>query len=326
MFISLTVFTNFTFAQSPIWTIQQNLQPRRVYPDSTLKVPVLNTDRTFATNRDSIGQIWMRPDSVKLFARFPGNIIKSLVTEDSLKFGRSYIRNQFAAGQLADYAITGNGSVAKMTASNAVTATYARFYAFSTDPIDTTKQLWTIGLVGAAGGGPIHSGGSLVFRSYTTTGAVLADKMSILRNGAVVIPGTMTVGTGTFTFSAVAINTTGNIGANGSVGAAGGMINGGQVAEWATATVTGDYTVLGTDLYINVNNTADCTITIPAALSATPGKGRVLYIKKTINNAFAVNIVVSGGTQTIDGGASAAISAFNSSLTLHDDGSNWFIY
>lgn len=80
-------------AQTPIFTVQQNMAPRRIDPDSGLQVPVLNTNRTFVTNRDSIGQLWMRTDSAKLFARFPGNIVRALAREDSIRALRAAINS-----------------------------------------------------------------------------------------------------------------------------------------------------------------------------------------------------------------------------------------
>lgn len=107
-----------TQAQTIFLSKQMNMNPTRNYVDSLFKVPVLNTDRTFATastnglSVDSIGQIWMRPDSIKLFGRFPGNLIKALVTQDSLMFGNSNIRNQFTTPQVGSFNITGTGVIA----------------------------------------------------------------------------------------------------------------------------------------------------------------------------------------------------------------------
>lgn len=333
LIISISFFLPFSlFAQSPTFTKQANMNPNRMYIDSTAKMPVLNTDRTFATNKDSIGQFWMRPDSAKMFIRLPGNLIKAVATEDNS------IRNQSSAIQVGNFAIDGRGGAARFVAAHADdNTTFNRFYSFSRDQVDTTKQLWSIGiLAGTPGGGPGHSGGNIAFRAHTTTGTFLRDAMIIARGGTITIPLNLQLGsspgttTDASTFSGTKMLALVRV--DGSFSAAGGIVvketlqNGTSILQNKTTTVTGDYTVGSDDLYINVNNTADCTITIPNANNNPGLQGRLLYIKKTINNAFNVNITTVGGTQNIDGGTTITISAFKASLMLHDDGSNWFIY
>lgn len=310
------------FAQSPTWTIQANLEGRRYYADSTFRLPVLNTFRTFATNKDSIGQLIMRGDSAKLYARFPGNTVRSLATEDTVismvsRQAGNYIQNQNAAAQTANYAITGNGAVAKMTAFNTVTATYTRFYSLATDAIDTTKQLWTFGLIGTPGGGPINSGGVLAFRSYNTSGAVLTSTaLTLSRTGNATIASQLTTG-GTITSGLAVV-------AAGVVQAGNGLAVTGSKIESSSVTVTGDYTLLATDLYVYVNNSANCTITLFTPASGN-GAGRVANVKKISNNGFTVTVVVANGAN-IDNSPSDVISAYLVGHTYHDDGTNYWIH
>lgn len=115
LLISLFFAVNIVYAQSPTFTVQMNMAQRRAYADSTAKMPTLNTNRTFATNRDSIGQYWMRPDSAKMFIRLPGNTIQAVTTEDSLRSALFRLPNHFIQNtttpQTANYSITGDGVI-----------------------------------------------------------------------------------------------------------------------------------------------------------------------------------------------------------------------
>lgn len=116
LIISTSLFSPFLLlAQSPTFTKQANMNPNRMYADSTAKMPVLNSDRTFATNKDSIGQFWIRPDSAKMFVRLPGNNVRAVATEDTIRailnrLGLYYIQNSTAT-QTGNFHITGDGIV-----------------------------------------------------------------------------------------------------------------------------------------------------------------------------------------------------------------------
>lgn len=250
---------------------------------------------------------------------------KGYVDSLSANLGTSYIKNATTPVQTANYWISGKGSLSQSIIYNPISVPFTQYLNFSHDGSDTTKKTWSFGVSGTPSGSPFHTGDSLTLRSYTNTGTFLRDVMVFYRNGIVRFPGT----------NQLILGNTGGVGqeltVHGlSVFNAPMQVNGnyehtGGIREHTTTTVTGDYTVLSTDLYINVNNTADCIITLPAAQSSPP-TGNLFYIKKTINNAFTVTIVVAGGTQTIDGGANYILIALNNSVQVHDDGANYFIY
>lgn len=301
------------------------------YNDSVLRIPVINSNRAFYSDKDSVGRLFFRPDSVKLFGHFPGNVIKTLVTYDTiLSLKNNTIKNQLLTDQTADFAISGVGSAAKLTTFNSSVAGFNRYLVLGHSGTDTTQQSWSIGLTGIGGGGPGFAGNTLTFRSHTTTGGFINDVMTLTRGGLLTLTGQEKIGTGTVTGvtgvspTLTVVNSV-IIGQGLAIGQS--FFQKGAIYNSGAVTITTDYTIQPLDLFINVNNTANCTITIPAAAAQGNGlDGRIFYIKKTINNAFTVTIVVSGGTQTIDGSASAVISAFNASVMLHDDGTNWFVY
>lgn len=313
----------FTAHTQTIWLNQPyNYEWKRGIFDSTLRIPVISSNRAFYSNKDSIGLLWFRPDSAKLFGRFPGNIIKEIVTYDTiLSIKNGSIHNQKLAAQTADFYISGQGISSTYNTYNAVTNTYAPFHSLGTDALDTTKRLWSIGLRDVTGA-PSNGGGNLVFRAYTNAGLFVANVMTVLRSGVLQVSGSI---------SAPTINAFGGTTAGGSSISAGGsftttLAHGGATYSNGTSTVTGDYTTATTDTWINVNNSANCTITINNPGSGLAAAGRVYYIKKISNNAFTVTIVCSNGTSLIEGATSLVISSFNTSKLLHDDGTSWFVY
>lgn len=251
-------------------------------------------------------------------------------TWDSTKVKDSVIRNQNWQTQTANYNITGKGTASWLTATNATGVPYVPYLTFAHDGLDTTKKAWGFGISGTPGGSPFNVGDSLTLRSYSTTGTFLRDIMVFFRNGGVRIVGgnSFTVGNpGQITFGALTVY------GNAVFNSPALTLNGGLqvqdgIQERKTTTVTTDYTVLTTDLYINVNNTANCIIQIPTAQTG-PVTGWKFYIKKISNNAATVTVQVGGlgaGIQLIDGVLTSVISGFNNSIYVHDDGSNYFIY
>lgn len=269
---------------------------------------------------DGAASVIMRDSGQTLFVQWDGAAYIILANGS----GANDIANQFAALQTANFAITGTGGASKFIASNPDSASFQQYFVLGRDPIDTTKFLWAIGTTGiptAPGGPGGNAGQTLNILSYTTTGGALATALTMSRSGALTINGSLTTGGG------ITTPALGNIVGGGSVQANNGLFHAGGFFQNSVVTVTGDYTALSTDLYINVNNSAPCTITI-LQISSGAAIGRLWYVKKISNNAFPVNIVVSGvGTPTIDGAAQPyVISGYNDSVMLHDDGTNWYIY
>src|SRR5688572_16036142 len=300
-----------TWQPQPFW-----YKYRGLISDSASRMPVLNMWYAPYTNQDSAGLIWWYP-AQNSFAGKWGTTTRLFASQDYIN--TAAIVNQFTAPQTGNFVITGNGAASKFISYNTAGATFLRHYVLATDAIDTTKQVWSLGLSGgASSGGPIHAGGSLVFRSYTNTGAVLSDALALGRTGNLTLTGSLNTNG--------AIATVAGISAGSGIQAGNGISYTGGLLENTTVTVTGDYTVLTADRYVNVNNSANCTITIPAAVAAASGQGRTLDIKKISNNSFTVTLVVAGGVQTIDGAANFVISKYNDAAKIHDNGSNWFVY
>lgn len=275
----------------------------------------MNTDRAFFTNKDSIGLAWIRPDSVKLFIRFPGNVIKSIVTYDSIiSLKNSTIQNQNFYSQSANYSITGIGSNALTNIAKSSAATFTSYLHLSHDGIDTSKKAWAIGMMGtpSTSGPTTPTGDSLKFRSCNNSGAYVSDVLTLTRQGAVFIPGALTLGAVNSSAQQLLINGSANIVKDMAVR---GITNYTSLKERAISTVTTDYTLTSTDLYVNVNNTANCTITLPL-----PGFYGVYHIKKISNNVATVTIVGPNGTELIDGSTSMVLTAYNEAKTMHDNG------
>jgi len=85
---------------------------------------------------------------------------------------------------------------------------------------------------------------------------------------------------------------------------------------------TGDYTLTINDNTINCDASgAAFTVTLPKANSAN---GYIYNIKKINSNANAVT-VVGDGTETIDGSLAQIIYAQYDCMSVHSDGSEWWI-
>jgi hypothetical protein len=319
--IFLLFLSSGLFAQTSWLTQPYNYEWKRGIFDSTLRIPVISSSRTFYTNKDSIGLIWFNPDSVKLFARMPGNIIKTFVTYDSIiVLKNNTIQNQNVASQSANYAIAGFGSAALSNIAKASSTGFITYLHFSHNSTDTSKKTWGIGLMGTptdpGPGG--DAGDSLKIRAYTTTGGILADLMTLSRTGPVYIPGQLTIGAVNGSSLKLLVNGGAVFNKDAVVT---GFSNGSYLRETKIVTPTGDYTVLLTDLYVNVNNSANCTITLPLSSYG------VYHIKKISNNAATVTIVGPNGTELIDGSTSYIMSLFNDHANIHqNDATNYYIY
>lgn len=269
---------------------------------------------------DGATSIIMRDLGQTLFVQWDGTAYIVLANGS----GTNDIANQFTSLQAASFAITGTGGASKFIASNPDSASFQQYFVLGRDPIDATKFLWAIGTTGvptAPGGPGGNAGQTLNILSYTNTGGALATVLTMSRGGALTINGALTTGGG------ITTPALGNIKSGGTIEAASGLFHAGGFFQNSVVTVEGDYTAQTSDLYINVNNSAPCTITIQQ-ISSAQAVGRLWYVKKISNNAFPVNIVVGGvGTPTIDGAAQPyVISGYNDSVMLHDDGTNWYVY
>ncbi len=82
---------------------------------------------------------------------------------------------------------------------------------------------------------------------------------------------------------------------------------------------------LVTDFIIGVDTTgAAVTVTIPTLQAVD---GRVIILSDVGGNATANNITLAtGGAETIDGNATAAITTDDGSLRAYCDGTNWFTW
>lgn len=111
-------------------------------------------------------------------------------------------------------------------------------------------------------------------------------------------------------------NITGTIGFSGSGGLNSLVLPNINVIPAALA----NYTVVATDFIIFVPTTSTSIVVhLP-----TPTLGRVLVVKDSSNNASANNIVLSPGSNKVDGGSSATMNTNSAVAILLSDGSNWF--
>jgi hypothetical protein len=100
-----------------------------------------------------------------------------------------------------------------------------------------------------------------------------------------------------------------------------GMAGGGAANVHTVVTKAATYTATGSDEVILVNATsANVTITLPTAVGNTN-----LYCIKKIDNSIHTVTVATTLSQTIDGGASAAINVQYASVSVVSNGSNWFV-
>jgi hypothetical protein len=231
----------------------------------------------------------------------------------------SAILNQNASAQSANYSINGNGSASSFHASNAFGATYKAYYNLGHYVVDTSKRIFSIGLMGSPSGPGGGSGDSLKIRAYDTSGVSQIDVMTITRGGAINAPGGITLGAVNNSLQRLLVN--GSVKISGPMTVTGVLVNNGGLNQAKTTTVTGDYTVLATDLYINVNNSSNCTITLPLQ-----GVGYVFYVKKISNNASTVTIQGANGTELIDDATTLVLSAYKSAVVLHEDFTQWWVY
>lgn len=103
---------------------------------------------------------------------------------------------------------------------------------------------------------------------------------------------------------------------------AGGGGGGSGPGNAAIATKTGNYTATSADYTLLCDATsASFTITLPAAASNT---GMILVVKKIDSSVHTVTID-GNSSETIDGATTQVISTFYASLSIHCDGTSWFV-
>lgn len=193
-----------------------------------------------------------------------------------------------------------------------------------------TSGLWEWGISGVAQGAPLNGGGALVLRSHLTTGAVSNDLLSLprLSSGITLIRSVVTLGTGTPTISGNATLTVlGGSNINGTTRIAGDIRYSGAFYETSDVVITADYDATNTGVqYIYVNATDNVTITLPVPTTSPFSKGRVIHIKKIIDNAATVTLVCNLGATNIEFGSSYIFTTYKQSVTLRDDGTQWFVH
>ena len=93
----------------------------------------------------------------------------------------------------------------------------------------------------------------------------------------------------------------------------------GQASKSSAYTITGDDAIIGVD-----TSSAAVTVTLASALVAA---GRVVIVHDE-GGAAGTNAVTiaTEGSETIDGSASASISANYGTTRLYSDGTNWFTF
>lgn len=326
-----------TFAQSPTFTVQMNMKPRRIDPDSGLQVPVLNTNRTFATNVDSIGHLWMRPDSGKLFGRFPGNVIRAIAGEDTTRALRAainsvpgasnYIVNQTATAEAKSFRISGqgifegtNGYKTFVNRPNTSQTAVMGFRNLNTGD--------TVGYVGLS---------SILFNDISLNNLRGRVTLRVPRDTAIVL-GQLTpeiayvsVRSGKMSIGDPAIATPPNplyIGGtqDTTVVSARRVLAGGLMSVagiWANVrTVAATSAVLADDHTLIVNTSGgNVTLTLPPATSSM---GKILYFKKASStNTLTIQ---GNGAEQIDNANTYVISSFLASVMLHCNGTTWYVF
>lgn len=333
LFLILLTVAHVSMAQSPTFTIQQNMAGRRYFADSTAKMPALNTNRTFATNRDSIGQFWMRLDSAKMFIRRPGNIINAVAIEDTTRALRwaiasgsgLYIQNQSAADQNASWRISGQARILGSTS-----------YKMFMERANSTSQLAVIGFktgvdtIGYVGLPSLNSNeislnsikGRVSIRTPRDSAIVLGQLNTeiayvSLRRGKMAIGDTVSVNAN-YPVEIQSYQDT-SLNARRRVLAGGIMTNAGFWGNIRIASVTGnvsvdDFTVLGNTSGGNI------TLTLPPAASSM---GKILHFKKT--SSTNTMTIQGNGAEQIDNANTYVISTFLASVTIHCNGVTWYI-
>ncbi len=87
----------------------------------------------------------------------------------------------------------------------------------------------------------------------------------------------------------------------------------------------GNYVVLSSDYIVGKTGitAGGDSVTLPSAVTA--GNGRVYVIKDESGTAATNNITVSSASGNIDGVSTFVMTTNYQSITVHSDGTNWFI-
>lgn len=322
-------------AQTPIFTVQQNMAPRRIDPDSGLQVPVLNTNRTFVTNRDSIGQLWMRTDSAKIFGRFPGNVIRALAGEDTTRALRAsitagagnFIANQTATAENKSFRISGQG-IFEGTNGYKIFVNRANTSQTGVIGFRNLNTGDTVGYVGLHAIGLNDLGlnslrGKVTIRVPRDSSIILGQlnpelPYVVVRSGKIAVADTVNV-TPAYplhitSYQDTSITTRRKVYAGGVISTAG---------IWANVrTVSATSTVLADDHTLIVNTSGgNVTLTLPPASSSN---GKIYYFKKaSTSNTLTLQ---GNGAEQIDNANTYVITSFLASVMLHCNGTTWYVF
>jgi hypothetical protein len=120
------------------------------------------------------------------------------------------------------------------------------------------------------------------------------------------------------------IGVAGNVNVGGNVNTSGNMLYSGFICRGKRTPITGSYTILESDYIIAVKVNTAVTITLPE-ISTLTRKDKIYIIKAEITNSNI--LVVTSGSDTIDGQISIAVNGSYNSLSLYSDETNsWYIY
>ena len=99
-------------------------------------------------------------------------------------------------------------------------------------------------------------------------------------------------------------------------------VNSTSSAGYAVQTKSANYTLVNTDYVILADTTSNnVTLTLPTAVGQS---GRTFVLKKTSYNYSM--IIATTSSQTIDGDLTQTVTAGSkAAITVHSDGSNWYI-
>ncbi|MBL1161083.1 MAG: S-layer family protein [Chlorobi bacterium] len=180
----------------------------------------------------------------------------------------------------------------------------------ATNGLDVTTADLTVGgsnFTVAPGTGNTTIAGTLGVTGLSTLGAT-----TVVGAANINASGTAVTNVGTGSTGAVTIGNSANTVSMGAVTTFGRAVN------VQVQTVTANVTLTDADYVVICNNTADITVTLPAAAA-----GRMLVIKSANTNNVTID---PPGAVTVDGVATITIAGGgNTSRTLVSDGTNWFV-
>ncbi|QOJ26651.1 MAG: hypothetical protein HRU79_08320 [Ignavibacteria bacterium] len=205
------------------------------------------------------------------------------------------------------FTLTSGGALTQAASAGQVTFTGN---VDATNGLDVTTADLTVGgsnFTVAPGTGNTTIAGTLGVTGLSTLGAT-----TVVGAANINASGTAVTNVGTGSTGAVTIGNSANTVSMGAVTTFGRAVN------VQVQTVTANVTLTDADYVVICNNTADITVTLPAAAA-----GRMLVIKSANTNNVTID---PPGAVTVDGVATITIAGGgNTSRTLVSDGTNWFV-